>query len=111
MPGQLGEYPRFYPVFRIGAAIEILREQLLSARMRDEVVIKELEVRLREPAVAVPPHRILGERIDDGVLVLGAAAGMDPGFRTQRAPFDDGRFARGDRVLIERGGPEIPMDR
>ena len=41
MPGQLGEDPRFYPVFRIGAAVEVLREQLLAAGMRDEVVIQQ----------------------------------------------------------------------
>ncbi len=85
MPGQLGEDPRFDPVFRIGAAVEILREQLLAARMRDEVVVEQLEVRLAELAVAVPPDRALGQRIDDGMLVLGAAAGMDAGLGAERA--------------------------
>ena len=46
MPGELGEDARLYPVFRIGAAIEILREQLLAARMRDEIVVQQLEVGL-----------------------------------------------------------------
>ena len=46
MPGKLGEDPRFYPVFRIGAAVEVLREQLLAARMGDEIVVEQLEIRL-----------------------------------------------------------------
>ena len=93
MPGQLGEDPRFYPVFRIGAAIEVLCEQLLAARMRDEIVVQQLEVRLAELAVAVPPDRVLGQRIDDGMLVLGAAAGMDAGLGAERAALHDGGFA------------------
>ena len=35
---------RFYPVFRIGAAIQILREQLPAACVRDEIVIEQLEL-------------------------------------------------------------------
>ena len=46
MPGKLGEDAGFYPVFRVGAAIEILREQRLAARMRDEIVVEQLEVGL-----------------------------------------------------------------
>ena len=46
MPGQLGEDAGFYPVFRVGAAVEILREQRLAARMRDEIVVEQLEVGL-----------------------------------------------------------------
>ena len=46
MPGKLGEDAGFYPVFRIGAAVEILREQRLAARMRDEIVVEQLEVGL-----------------------------------------------------------------
>ena len=111
MPGQLGEDPRFYPVFRIGAAVEVLREQLLAARMRDEVVIQQLEIGLAELAVAVPPDGVLGERIDDRVLVLGAASGMGAGLGAERAARDDGGFARADRVLVEMRGGEIPVDR
>ncbi len=47
MPGELGEDPCLDPVFRIGAAIEVLREQLPAARMGNEVVVEQLEVRLR----------------------------------------------------------------
>ncbi len=111
MPSQLGEDPRFYPVFRIGAAVEVLREQLLAARMSDEVVIQQLEIGLAELAIAVPPDGVLGERIDDGVLVLGAASGMGAGLGAQCAARNDGRFARLDGVLVKLGGGKIPVDR
>ena len=112
MPGKLGEDPRFYPVFRIGAAVEVLREQLLAARMRDEIVVEQLEVRLGELAVAVPPDRVLGQRIDDGVLVLGAERPVWTPVSAQIAPPSTiVASPPPDRVLVERGRGEIPMDR
>ena len=111
MPGQFGENPGFYPVFRVGAAVEVLREQRLAARMRDEVVIEQLEVCRADLAVTVPPHRVLGQRIDDRVLVLGRAAGVDAGFRAQRAALDDRGLARRDGMLVKRGRGQIPMHR
>src|SRR5262249_27347709 len=49
--------------------------------------------------------------IDDGMLVLGAAPGMDAGLRAQRAALHDRCLARPDRVLVEIGRGQIPMDR
>ena len=111
VPGKLGEDARLDPVVRIGAAIEILREQLLAARMRDEVFIQALEIGRRDLAVAFPPDRALGEIIDDGVLVLGRAAGMDAGLRAERAAFDHGGLAGRDGMLIEGRRGQIPMNR
>ncbi len=79
--------------------------------MGDEIVVQQLEIGLREPAVAVPPDSVLGERVDHRVLVLGAATGMDTGLGAQRAARDERRFAAGDGVLVERGLGEIPMNR
>ena len=111
MPGELGEDAGLDPVFRIGAAIEVLGEQRLAARVRDEILVQQIEIRLRELAVAVPPHGVLGERVDDGVLVLGRAAGVDAGLRAERAAGHDGGLASRDRVLVERGRGVIPVDR
>ena len=110
MPGEFGEDARFYPVFRIGAAIEVLRVQRLAARVGDEVVMEQLEIGLAELAVAVPPDGVLGQRIDDGVLVLGAAAGMHAGLGAERAAVDEGAFAVGDGVLDQSGVGQIPVD-
>ena len=111
VPRQLGEDPRFYPVVRIGAAIEVLGVKLLAARMGDEVVIEPLEVFRGDLAVAVPPDRIFGQCVDDRMLVLGRPAGVDAGLSAERAAFHDRGFPGRDRVLVERGRGEIPVDR
>ncbi len=109
MPGELGIDPRFYPVFRIGAAVEILREQRLAARMRDEIVVQQLEIGLAELAVAVPPHGVLGQRVDHGVLVLRAPAGMHAGLGAKGAAVHQRALAVADGVLDEQGVGQIPM--
>ena len=111
MPGQLGVDAGFYPVFRVGAAVEILREQGLAARMRDEIVVEQLEVGLGDLAIAVPPDGVLGQRVDDGVLILGRATGMHAGLRADRAALDQRRLPCCDGVLIERRRGQIPMHR
>ena len=62
-------------------------------------------------AVAVPPDGVLGQRIDDGVLVLRAAAGMDAGLGAERAARDDGAFLVLDGVLVKRRRGMIPVHR
>ncbi len=111
VPGVFGKDPGIDPVFRIGAAIEILGEQLLAAGVRDEILVEALEVLLADLAVALPPDRALGERVDDGVLVLRAAAGMDAGLRADRAALHDRGLAGRDGMLVERRRIEIPVDR
>ena len=67
--------------------------------MRDHVVMEQLEIGSTEFAIAAPPHSVLGERIDDNVLVLGAAAGMDARFGAQGAALHQRALAISDRVL------------
>ena len=110
VPGQFGEDPRPDPVFRIGAAVEVLREQFLAARMRDEVLIEQVEVRPGELAVAIPPDGILGQRIDDGVLVLRRAAGVHAGLRADRTALHDVGLARRDRMFVELRRFQVPVD-
>ena len=111
MPGVFGEDARLDPIFRIGAAVEILREEFLAFGVCEKIGEQIVEVLLRHFAVTVPPHRILGERVDDGVLVLRAAAGVVTGLGAERAAFDQRGFASGDGVLVERGFGEVPVDR
>src|SRR6266540_1218305 len=110
MPRQLGKHPGLDLVFRIGAAVEVLGIERLAARMRDEILVEELELFRRYLPVALPPHRLFSERIADGMLVLGRAAGVYAGLRADRAALDDGGFARRDRMFVELGSVEIPMD-
>jgi len=56
--------------FASGTAVEILREQSLALGVREEVLEQILKISLlclRLPSTT----RCFGERIDDGVLVLG----------------------------------------
>src|SRR6185503_20396888 len=102
VPGELGEDAHLDPVFGIGAADQILREQFLALGVGDEVGQQRVEVLLRHFAVAVPPERIFGERVDDGVLVLGRAAGVMAGLGAERAAGDDRGLVGGNGVLVER---------
>ncbi len=110
VPGKLAIDARLDPIGRIGAAIEILREQLLAARMRDEVVEQQLELLLRELVVAAPPNGIFGERVDDDEFVLRAAPGMHAGVGGQRPAGGELRFTARDGVFVERGLGQIPMN-
>ena len=111
VPGTLGEHPRFDPVVRVGAAIEVLRVKRLAARVRDEVVVEPLEVFRRDLTVAVPPDRVLGQRINDRVLVLRGSPGMGSRFRAERTALHDRGFAARDRVLVEQRRSVVPVDR
>src|SRR3954447_19830710 len=111
MPGELGEDPHLDAIFRIGAAIEVLREQLHAAGMGEEVLVERLELLLCLFAVALPPDRVLGRGVDNGVLVLRRAAGVMARLGAERAALHDRTLARCDRVLVEHGSIQIPVDR
>src|SRR5215469_3458165 len=78
--------------------------------MRDHIVIEQLEVGAAEFAIAVPPHRVLGERVDDNVFILGAAAGVGARLGTEGAALHQRAFAASDRVLHQNGVGQIPMN-
>ena len=103
MPGDLVVDAGLDPVFRIGAAIEILRVQRLALGVGNEIVEQQLEFFRRQAAVLLPPDGLLGLRVDDDELVLGAAAGVRAGFGAERAAIDKRAFAVGDRMLDQRG--------
>src|SRR5262249_31112435 len=65
----------------------------------------------RDLAVAAPPDRILGQHINDRVLVLGGSAGMDAGLRAESTTLHEGSFAPRDRVLVEQRRGVVPVDR
>ena len=111
VPGEFREHARPDPVFRIGAAVQILHEQFHALGMRLKIGEQIVEVLLRHFAVAVPPHRILGERIDNGVLVLRAAAGVVTGLGAERAAFDQRGFTSRDGMLVERRFGQVPAHR
>src|SRR5262249_62244509 len=48
VPGELGEHAHLDAIGRIGAAVQVLREQPAAARMRNEVLVQALEVLLAD---------------------------------------------------------------
>src|SRR5919198_3500285 len=111
MPGKLGENSCPDAIFRISAAIEVLRVKRLAARMGDEVVVESLEFFRRDLAIAAPPHRVFGQRINNRMLVFGGAAGVSTRFRAQRTALHHRGLVRRHRVLVEHWCGVIPVDR
>ncbi len=111
VPGEFVVDPRLDPVFRIGAAIEVLRVQRLAFGVGDEIVEQQLEFVGRQTAVLLPPHRFVGRVVDDDELVLGTAAGVHAGFGTERPAMDELAFAIGDGVFDQDRVGRIPMKR
>src|SRR5581483_9726407 len=110
MPGELGVNARLDPVLRIGAAIEILREQRLALGVGDEVGEQIVEVLLALLAVAIPPHGVLGRRVDNRVIVFGRAAGVMAGEGAERAALNEAAFAMADGMFDQMGVGQIPVN-
>ncbi len=110
MPGELGEDACLDPVFRIGAAIEVLGVELLALGVCKEILVKQIELGRRQLAVLVPPDRFFGVLVAHHEFVLRAAAGVDAGLSAQRAAFDDLRLAVLDRVLVKGFCGEVPVN-
>src|SRR5262249_28844651 len=111
VPSQFGEDARLDAVLGVGAAIEVLGEQLLAIGMGDEILEQHVELGGRDLAVLLPPHRLLGALVADDELVLPAAAGMHAGLGGERAALHDLRLAIGDGMLVKRGLGQVPVDR
>ena len=60
----------------VGAADQVLHEQVLARRMGEEVGEQRVELRRRHRLVVVPPDVRLGVCVADDELVLGRAAGV-----------------------------------
>ena len=95
----------------VGAADQVLDEEILAGRMRQEVGEQRVELRRRHRLVVVPPDMRLGVLVADDELVLGRAAGVLAGLGDQRAMGGQPGFAAADRLFAERCRTEIIADR
>ena len=111
VPGELRIDARLDAIFRIGAAVEVLREQRLAFGVSNEVVEQKLEFLGRQPAVLFPPDGLFRLRVDHDELVLGAAPGVHAGLGAERAAIDERALVVGDGMLDKRGIGQIPVDR
>src|SRR5690606_29756049 len=85
MPGVLGDDADRQLVLRIGAAAQILYEEVHVCRMLQHVLVEDLEVLRRKRLVVVPPDVVLRQIIANDELVLRRTAGVLAGRGHQRA--------------------------
>src|SRR5262249_34226179 len=109
MPGKLSEDARLDAEARIGATVKVLSKERHALGVPEEVLIQRLELLRRDRLVARPPHRLVGEGIANGELVLWAAAGELTGVRAECTIGRDHGFAMLERMLVELGRAEIPV--
>src|SRR6266436_2433031 len=111
MPRELSEHAGLDAVFRVGAAIEVLRVKLLALRVLKKILVQQFELGRGELAVLFPPDGLLGVLVADNELVLGAATGVDAGFGAQGAALDQMGFVVGKRMFVKGSLGQVPMDR
>src|SRR5262249_5865758 len=110
MPGELGKDASFDLIFRIGATVEILSKKFLAFGVLEKIGKQVVEILFRHFPIPVPPHRIPGEIVDNGMFVLGAAAGVMAGLRAERTAVHYGSLSRPDGVLVEQRLGQVPVD-
>ena len=110
MPGVFRVNARLEPVTRLGAGMEVLREQIHAARIGDHVGAQTIKAFRRHGVAVVPPDRRLGEPIAHDEFVLRRAAGMRAGLGDERAAGGDLGLAPPDSFFIEARGFEIAKD-
>ena len=99
VPGKFGDDPGRQAVSCVGAADQILHEQVLRRGMRAEIGLSSVSKCAGDIALLLSHQtvRSVGAVADD-VLVLGRAAGVLPGLGDERA-------MRGEPRLAARGSP------
>ena len=112
MPGARADHPHRQPVFRVGAAIEVLHEQLAALEIGQHPLVQAGELRRRDLLVdAAPINRVVGARLVDDVLVARAAAGVTAGIDDKRAAIAELALAAPDRMLVKKRHRQVPVHR
>src|SRR6185312_9515214 len=109
-PGAVGDDAHLEPVGGIGAAIEILDEDLAALEIGGEPPRHELELFLaHRPVDVAPPDIGFAAGFLDDVLVLGRPAGEGAGAGDEGAAGRDQPLMPTHRLLVEHRDREIPM--
>ena len=109
VPGIFGDNAHADPVRQVGAAEQVLGEQLAAFGVGHHVGIKRVEGFRRHRLVVVPPDMGFGGGVAHRELVAGAAAGMDAGAHHQRTVLGDKAFAALHRFFKQDGRAEIEV--
>ena len=102
--------PHRHPVRRVGAAEQVLDEQLAGVEIGPHVLVQPLERRGVEPRVLLPPDPVGAAGLLDHELVLGRPAGVGRGDGGEGAGVGQRPFAAPQRVLDQRGRRQIGVD-
>src|SRR4051794_16321846 len=110
MPGVFAVDARLDAVGGIGAAVEVLGEQLLPLGVLQKILQEEAELLARDGGVVVPPDLVRRGLVAHHELVLGRAARVDARIGQDRAALGQLRFPTGQRLLVQRRRFEVPVD-
>ncbi len=105
MPGIFGDDPHRQVLRTVGAADEVLHEQVATGGMGDEVGMERLECLRLHRAVVVPPDVRRRGVVADDELVLRRAAGVLAGVGDERAAGAQSSLAAQNRFAIKLGSP------
>ena len=111
VPGKLGIDTHGKTIGCLGAAVEILREQILTLGMIEEVAQQNVELLRRHLCVVVPPDLIFGRSITDNELVLRRTARVGAGVSHQSPAGRQPRLTALQRVFVKRRFVLVPINR
>ena len=110
VPGAVGDHPHRQPVFRIGAGVEVLDEQLAALQVGEQALVQAGELLGRDRLVDLAPvHRVLGARLLDDVFVARGAAGEETGRDREAAARGELALAPPHGVLVEHRRGLVPV--
>ena len=101
MPGELRHHARRQGEFLVGAADQVLHEDIPALGVLDEVAKERVEMLRRHRLVVVPPDMGPGIGVTDNELVLRRPAGVLAGLGHQRTVSGKLGLAAADRFLVE----------
>ena len=101
VPGQFGHHAHVQAMRGIGAAIQVLHEELATLHMRGHVVIQAIKRLCFHWRVIVPPDAVLHRGRAHDELVLGRAAGELACGNQKGTAFSQGAFAALDRAFYQ----------
>ena len=111
VPGLLGDDPDRQPVLGIGPAVDVLHEDVAALEVAAEPGVERAEaLGVEGPVVLAPPHVLLGRLLAHHELVGGGAGGVLAGVHHERALVAELPLGAVDRLLVEGGGGQVPVD-
>src|SRR5258708_22168936 len=112
VPRARRHHPHRQAVFRVGAGIEVLDEQLAALKIGQHALVQAGKLSRGDRLVdAAPIDRLVRTGFVDDVFVARAAAGVLAGLDDKGAAKTDLAFAPADGVLVEERHLQVPVHR